>query len=109
MMTKDIFAIGILSTLLATLVAMVQPYKSKAYNRVDVLLILSMGLTYIGAVTAFTAFLESPDAKPAGVFMVLVPFSMPFLYFVVYVTYKCFRKMYFAISQQEESNKSNIL
>ena len=47
------------------LVAVIQPYESKVYNTVDIILILGVGLFYAGAICSLVAFIEAPlQRKP---------------------------------------------
>ena len=70
--------------LIGMLVAVVQPYKSKVYNTVDTILILSVGLCFAGAVSSFIAYVEAPFQKKESIAMLIVPFSIPLVYWIGY-------------------------
>ena len=75
------------------LVAVIQPYKSKVYNTVDIILILSIGLCFAGLMAAFIAYIDAPTVKTEGAVMTVLPFTIPSFYMVGYLGYKCFCKI----------------
>ena len=64
------------------LVAVVQPYKSKIYNTVDVVLTLSVGLCFSGVMSLY---IEAPFEKPICLVMFMTPVCVPMLYFIGYI------------------------
>ena len=76
------------------LVAVIQPYKSKVYNTVDIILILSVGLCFAGSMAAFITYVDAPTRKTEGSVMTVLPFTIPSIYMVGYLGYKCFSKIY---------------
>ena len=76
------------------LVAVIQPYKSKVYNTVDVILILGVGLFYAGAMSSLLASIEAPLERLTGLWLVSLPTVIPFFYIVGYVGYKIFTKLW---------------
>ena len=90
---KDTVVIGwvaFVCILIGMLVAVVQPYKSKVYNTVDTILVLSVGLCFSGAASSLMAYIEAPFLKRASVATLIAPFSIPLIYFVGYFRFKCF-------------------
>ena len=79
--------------LIGMLVAVVQPYKSKIYNTVDTILILSVGLCFAGAVSSFISYVEAPFQKKESIAMLLAPFSVPLIYCIGYGGLKIFFKI----------------
>ena len=75
------------------LVAVIQPYKSKVYNTVDVILILSVGLCFTGMMSSFISFIEAPYEKTEGAVMALFPIVIPLLFIMGYIGYKSFHKI----------------
>ena len=76
------------SIIVGMLVAVIQPYKSKVYNTVDIILILSVGLCFAGAISSFFAYIEAPYQQNTGIIMAIFPAIIPFIYFFGYVGYK---------------------
>ena len=76
------------SIIVGMLVAVIQPYKSKVYNTVDIILILSVGLCFAGAISSFFAYIEAPYQQNTGIIMAIFPAIVPFIYFFGYVGYK---------------------
>ena len=74
------------------LVAVIQPYKSKVYNTVDIVLLLSVGLCFTAGTSYFITFVEAPFEKPQVFAMIIIPVLAPMLYFFVYIGLKCFFK-----------------
>ena len=60
------------------LVALIQPYKSKLYNTVDIILLLSIGLCFAAIMCSLIAFIEVPEKIPESVVMFMVPLTIPF-------------------------------
>ena len=90
---KNVFILacnGIASILVGMLVAVAQPYKSKVYNTVDVLLILSVGMGYVGATSFLIADGEASLQTIECAVFLIVPFTLPFIYFAGYIAYKIF-------------------
>ena len=80
--------------ILGMLVAVIQPYKSLAYNTVDTILVLSLGLAYTGSLAFFLAGLTDPLHVTASIAITFVPLLVPILYIVGYVGYElCCVKM----------------
>ena len=89
--SKNAFLLGLntfVCIIVGMLVAVIQPYKSKVYNTVDIILILSVGLCYAGGMALFIAYIEAPYQKPAGAIMAILPGSIPFFYLLGYIGYK---------------------
>ena len=79
--------------LIGMLVAVVQPYKSKVYNTVDTILILSVGLCFAGAVSSYIAYVEAPFQKKESISMLIAPFSVPLIYWIGYGGLKIFSRV----------------
>ena len=63
------------------LVAVIQPYKSKVYNTVDVILILSVGLCFTGTTSLYISYLDAPDERIESVVLVItIKYSSPLYY-----------------------------
>ena len=75
------------------LVAVIQPYKSKAYNIVDIILILGVGLCYAGTVCSILAYYDFLYIKTVGLVLAIVPAIIPFFYIVGFVGGKLFWKI----------------
>ena len=76
------------------LVSIIQPYKSKVYNTVDIVLTLSVGLGFVGMISFFISFIEAPFQKQIVVVMSTAPLLIPFLYIVGYIGLKCCFKIH---------------
>ena len=74
------------------LVAVIQPYKSKVYNTVDIILILGVGLYYAGAICLLVAYIEAPLQRKPWLWLIILPTVIPFLYIVGYFGYKIVKK-----------------
>ena len=70
------------------LVAVIQPYKAKVYNTVDIILILGVGLSYAGIMCSLIAHVEAPYKHAAGIALVIAPTVIPCLYIVGYICFK---------------------
>ena len=75
------------------LVAVIQPYKSKVYNTVDIVLTLSVGLGFVGSMSLFLSFIEAPFQKTSTFVMAIAPWLIPFLYIASYMGLKCYFKV----------------
>ena len=73
------------------LVAVIQPYKSKVYNTVDIVLTLSVGLCFVGAMSYFIAYIEAPFEKIPNSLMFITPLLIPMLYILGYLGFKGYR------------------
>ena len=80
--------------LVVMLLVAVRPYKSKVYNTVDTILILSVGLWTAGGLSSFIAYVDAPFNKAMSLAMLVIPFTFPFFYLLGYVGYKCFSKIH---------------
>ena len=92
--TKTTFSLGLNTfacIVVGMLVAVIQPYKSKVYNTVDIILILGVGLCYAGAMSVFIAYMEDPAEQIPAIVISVIPSTIPFLYFVGYSMYNCCR------------------
>ena len=67
------------------LVAVIQPYKSNAYNTVDIVLTLSVGLYLTGSMSFFIAFIEAPFERPLTFAMFILPLLTPVIYPIGYI------------------------
>ena len=76
------------------LVAVVQPYKAKVYNTVDIILILGVGLSYAGIMCSLIAHVEAPYKHAAGIALVIAPTVIPCIYFVGYICFKICSKFW---------------
>ena len=76
------------------LVAVIQPYKSKVYNTVDVILILGVGLFYAGTMSSLLASIEAPLDQIMGIWLISLPTVIPLFYIVGYIGYKIFKKLW---------------
>ena len=72
------------------LVAVIQPYQRKLYNSVDVILLLSTGLSFAAFLCSFLSYIESTGKTTMAV---IIPFLIPFIYLVGTLAYYCFRKI----------------
>ena len=96
MRVKSVFVLGVntsVSIITGMLVAVIQPYKSKVYNTVDIILILSVGLCFAGSMSSFISYVDAPNQIIEGVVMAIFPFTIPFFYIVSYLGYKCLSKI----------------
>ena len=97
---QNAFILGLncyVSIIVGMLVAVIQPYKSKVYNTVDIILILSVGLCFAGNMSSIVSYIEAPFQKVTGVVMAVLPFAIPFFYMVGYIFYKiCQMSLYFS-------------
>lgn len=96
MWIKSILIIGVNVFVFITvgmLVAVIRPYKSKVYNTVDTILILSIGLCLAGGLSYYTAYIEDPVNMNGTLVMALPPFLVPLLYVVAYMGFK--KRMFF--------------
>ena len=96
-LTLTVIVLGVkifVCVLLGMLVAVIQPYKSKVYNTVDIILILGVGLGSAGGMSLVMAYIEAPSQKELGLLLATVPGIIPFLYIVGYVGYRSLRKFY---------------
>ena len=73
------------------LVALIQPYKSKLYNTVDIILLLSIGLCFAAIMCASIAFIEVPAKENEAIVMVVIPYAIPFIYSIGVMGYKSVR------------------
>ena len=92
MRVKSVFVLGVntcVSIITGMLVAAIQSYKSKIYNTVDIILILSVCLGFAGAMSSFISYVDAPNQIIEGVVMAIFPFTIPFFYIVGYLGYKC--------------------
>ena len=93
--SKNVFIIGVNTSvciITGMLVAVIQPYKSTIYNTVDIILILSVGLCFAGAMSSFISYVDAPNQKIEGAVMAIFPLTIPFFYIVGYLGYKCLGK-----------------
>jgi hypothetical protein len=70
---------------------MVLPY---SHNIIDIILILGVGLSYVGAMCSLIAFIEVPYQQVTSIVLVTVPAVFPFLYILGYVFSKSLRKLW---------------
>ena len=97
-LTKSILLVGInafICIVISMSVAVIQPYKAKAYNIVDTVLILSVGLGFIAGTLIWIANIADPHNKVATYWIASVPLAIPLLYISGYLVWtigrKCFR------------------
>ena len=93
MWTKSAFILGVkafVCIVIGMLVAVIRPYKSKAYNIVDIILILSVGLCFAGTMSSFIAYHDDPINMSRGTALSVLPLSVPLLYIVAYAGYQKF-------------------
>ena len=76
------------------LVAVIQPYKSKLYNTVDIILILGVGLSYVGAMCLILTYYEVQYKITAGLVLTTVPATIPLFYIAGFIVYKCLSKIH---------------
>ena len=78
------------------LVALIQPYKSRLYNTVDIILLLSIGLCFATIMCASIAYIEVPSKETQSIVMAMIPCTIPFFYSLGVVGYKsarCIRQL----------------
>ena len=88
---QTVYTLGVIAficILIGMMVAVIRPYKSSVYNTVDIVLILSFGLSCGGCMAYFLSF---DDPRPlnrlgAGI-MAIPPLFIPLIYFVGLVGY----------------------
>ena len=96
MWAESVFVLGVNTSvciITGMLVAVIQPYKSKIYNTVDIILILSVGLCFAGAMSSFISYVDAPNKKIEGSVMAIVPLTIPLFYIVSYLGYKCLSRI----------------
>ena len=96
MLEKSIFLLGMIAficILAGMLVALIQPYKYKLYNIVDVILLLSTGLLFIAALCSIIVFIEA-QGNTVFIFMITtVPYTIPLIYLLGTLACKLFDRM----------------
>ena len=93
---QSLFVFGVLAYIcivVGMLLAVIQPYKSKVYNTVDIIHTLSVGLGFVGTMSYMTAYVEAPFYLEAGIAMSIVPLIFPLSYFVGLLVYKSAGKL----------------
>ena len=88
---ESVFFLGVNTSvciITGMLVAVIQPYKSKVYNTVDIILILSVGLCFAGSMSSFISYVDAPNKKIEGFVMTII-----LLYIVSYLGYKCLSRI----------------
>ena len=88
---KSIFLIGVMAAIcivMGMLVAVIQPYKSKAHNIASTVLILSLGVGYAGGMLYFIANITDPVYLVGGGVIAIPPFFFPLFYIVGYIGLK---------------------
>ena len=75
------------------LVAVIQPYKSKVYNTVDIVLTLSVGLCFVGGMSYFFTYVEAPLERQQMLIAFIAPLFIPLFYIVGYLGFKCCLKV----------------
>ena len=81
-----------MSIIVALMVAVVQPYKSHAYNIVDTALIHALAFMFISGTANSIAYNINIQFKGLANTMVCISFLIPFAYFVGVVVYKLFSR-----------------
>ena len=72
----------------AILVAVTQPYKSKAYNRVDTILLVNAALVFASLTAYFFSNALSPQLLPFARVLMVIFISLPFFYVCGLTVYK---------------------
>ena len=96
MLAESAFLLGIVvfnCILAGMLVALIQPYKRKLYNTVDVILLLSTGLCFVAAICSMIAFIEAPVNILYSFMIAIAPFTIPFIYLLGTLAYKIFGRI----------------
>ena len=84
------------------LVAVIQPYKSNVYNRVDTVLILSVGLWFAGAMSYVISSSEAPFEIEKSLALFLAPLFVPQLYITGYIIFKIGTKVWAFYTSQNQ-------
>ena len=90
MLTPNIFLQLVAAVILLTtgmLVAVIRPYKSNAYNTVDIVLMLSLALSYIGIASYYFAHFISPASISIAEFFGAVVCNIPAFYITLLMLY----------------------
>ena len=93
---ESIFLLGVIvfiCILAGMLVALIQPYKRKLYNTVDVILLLSTGLCSVAVLCSMIAYIEAPINEVFILMIAIVPFAIPLIYLLGTLAYKLFERI----------------
>ena len=96
-LTKNILLVGVnafICIIIGMSVAVIQPYKAKAYNIVDTVLILSVGMGFVAGTIIWIAHLADPQEKVLTEMIAIIPLFTLILYISGYVALKIGRKLY---------------
>ena len=90
-LTKSIFIAGVntfMCIVIGMSVAVIQPYKSKVYNIVDTVLILSVGLSFAACMCLWIGMFVDPQNTEYANVITIIPVIIPLLYIGGYLASK---------------------
>ena len=96
-LTKSILLLGVnafMCIIIGMSVAVIQPYKDKAYNIVDTVLILSVGLGFVAGTSLWIVNIADPRDSILSYIISVIPFVISLLYIIGYLGLIIGRKCY---------------
>ena len=114
-LTESILLVGVhvfMCIIIGMSVAVIQPYKSKAHNIVDtVLIILSVSLCFVACTSIWIAGIAYPRNSILSYIITVIPYVIPLLYIIGYlglmIGRKCYRSLHCKIIKLVNRQRSN--